>query len=58
MATRAISTNVEKALATKLDEMTLNKIVERVVKDAERGEKEAMANLIQLLTVARDSAEW
>jgi hypothetical protein len=58
MGTRAISTNVEKALSSKLDEMTLNKIIERVVKDAERGEKEAMSNLIQLLTVARDSAAW
>jgi hypothetical protein len=58
MATKAISTSVEKILASKLDENTLNRIVERVVKDAERGDKEAMGHLLQLLTTARDSACW
>ena len=58
MAIKGISTSVEKALASKLDEAVLNRIVERVVKDAERGDKEAMSQLLQLLSTARESACW
>ena len=58
MPIKSVATAVEKALTSKLDEATSSRIVERVVKDAASGDKDALSQLVQLLRAARTEMAW